>query len=100
MTPLVVAFFVSMALSSLWLRTVTWYTGSRTIPVSDTLLITGLCSGLALLPGPGWLLAVVFLGLLVARVEWLDLWPDGLAMIIGATVIWVVVVQTLWMTWG
>jgi len=92
-----VAFVVSVALSSLWLRAVTRFTGGRTIPISDLLLITGLCSGLALLPGPGSLLAAIFLGLLVTRVERLDLWPDGVAMIAGATVVWVIVAQTVWM---
>ena len=100
MASLVIAFVVSATLSSLWLRAVTRFTGARTIPISDLLLIAGLCSGLALLPGPGWLLGVIFLGLLVTRLERLDLWPEGLAAIAGCTAIWVVVAQTLWMRWG
>ena len=94
---IVLAFILSVALSSLWLRAVTRFTGARTIPVSDLLLIAGSCSGLALLPGPGWLLSVIFLGLLVTRVEHLDLWPDALVMIAGCAAVWSVAAFTIWM---
>ncbi len=92
-----VTFVVSTTLASLWLRLVARLTGSRPIPLTDLLLIAGLCSGLALLPGPGWLLAVVFLGLLATRAERLDLWPDGLVMAAGCAAIWSIAALTLWM---
>jgi hypothetical protein len=100
LTSIALAFAVSVALSALWLRAVTRVTGARSIPLNDLLLITGLCSGLALLPGPGSLLAAVFLGLLVTRAERLDLWPDGVVMIAGSTAVWVIVAQTMWMLAG
>lgn len=93
----VLTFVVSTTLASLWLRLVTRFTGARAIPVGDLLLIGGFCSGLALLPGPGWLLAVVFLGLLVRRVERLDLWPDALVMIAGCAAVWSVAALAFWM---
>jgi hypothetical protein len=97
LTSIAVAFAVSMALSALWLRAATRLTGARTIPISDLLLIAGFCSGLALLPGPGWLLAVLFLGLLVTRVEHLDLWPDALLMIAGCAAVWSVAAISVWL---
>ncbi len=96
-TSIGVAYVVSVALSSLWLRAVTRFTGVRAIPVSDLLLITGLCSGLALLPGPGWLLAILVMGLLVRRVERLDLWPDTLVMIAGCAAVWTAAALTVWL---
>jgi hypothetical protein len=97
LTSIIVAFVVSVALSALWLRAVTRVTGARTIPISDLLLITGLCSGLAMLPGPGWLLAVLLLGLLVTRVEHLDLWPDALLMIACCAAVWSVAAISVWL---
>lgn len=49
--------------------------------VVDLLIIAALFSGLQLLPRAGWLLGVIFLGLLITRVENIDPWPDAVVIV-------------------
>ena len=47
-----------------------------------------LCSGLALLPGVGWVLATVIMSLLITRTTVADPWPDAVLMVVGSNVVW------------
>ncbi len=85
-----IAFFVSTLLSVCCLWTVAKWTGAR-VPIVDLLIIAGLCSGLALLPTVGWILAMVIMSLLIARTTDADVWPDAVLMVVGSSVIWVLV---------
>lgn len=49
--------------------------------VVDLLFIAALFSGLQLLPRAGWLLGVIFLCLLITRVEDIDPWPDAVVIV-------------------
>ena len=60
------------------------------VPTADLLIIVGLCNALALLPGAGWILAMLFLSLLVVRTTEADAWPDGVLIVTGSGVVWVV----------
>ena len=95
---LALAFVVSAALSTGCLWAVARWAGF-VIPTPDLLMIAGLCSALALLPGVGWVLASVFLSLLLARLTDADPWPDTVAMVVGANLAWLLVKVTLlgWM---
>lgn len=81
------AFVVATLLSAGCLWTVTKWTGVA-VPVVDLLLIAGLCSGLALLPGVGWVLATAIMSLLITRVTDTDPWPDAVLMVVGSNVVW------------
>jgi len=91
MTAYVVAFVVGLVISAVWLRIVCRLTGARPIPVTDLVLITGLCSGLALFPRAGWLLAMIFLSLLLFRAERVDPWPEGVLMMVGSGIVWALI---------
>jgi hypothetical protein len=86
------SYAISFALASLltggWLWGVARWSGF-VIPTADLLIIVGLCNALALLPGWGWLLAMLFLSLLVLRTTDADAWPDGVLIVTGAGVVWV-----------
>ena len=81
---LALAFSVS-ALSAGCLRS-----GAR-VPFVNLLIIAGLCSGLALLPSVGWVLATVIMSLLILRTTDADARPDALLMLVGSNVIWLLV---------
>jgi hypothetical protein len=95
---LALAFVVSAAFSAGCLWAVAKWAGF-VIPTADLLIIAGLCSALALLPGVGWVLASVFLSLLLARLTDADPWPDAVAMVVGANLVWLLVKVSLlgWM---
>jgi hypothetical protein len=61
------------------------------VPIVDLLIIAGLCSGLALLPSVGWVLATMIMTLLILRTTEADTWPDAVLMIMGSNVIWLFV---------
>ena len=85
-----VAFVVATLLSACCLWAVKKWTGVA-IPIVDLLIIAGLCSGLALLPGVGWVLATVIMSLLITRTTVADPWPDAVLMVVGANVVWLLV---------
>jgi hypothetical protein len=60
------------------------------VPTADLLLIVVLCSGLALLPGPGWILGMLFMALLVVKTTEADPWPDTVIVVTGSGFVWVV----------
>jgi hypothetical protein len=83
---------ISFALASLltggWLWGVARWSGF-VVPAADLLIIVGLCNALALLPGWGWVLAMLILSLLVLRTTDADPWPDGVLIVAGSGVVWV-----------
>jgi hypothetical protein len=87
---LAVTFVAATALSAGCLRVVARLTGVA-LPVADALFIAALCSGLALLPGYGIVLAVIIASLLILRTTEADPWPDAVLMIVGSTVVWLAV---------
>jgi hypothetical protein len=91
---LAIAFFVSTLLSTCCLKAVAWWAGTR-VPIVDLLIIAGLCSGLALLPTVGWVLATVIMSLLVVRTTNIDPWPGAVLMIVGCNVLWFLVSMAL-----
>jgi len=84
------AFVTATLLSAGCLWAVTKWTGT-TVPTVDLLIIAGLCSGLALLPGVGWVLATVIMSLLITRTTAADPWPDAVLMVVGSNVVWLLV---------
>jgi hypothetical protein len=87
-TSIAIAFVVGTAVTAGWLRLVSRLTGTKRIPTSDLLIITGLCSALALFPRAGWILAIIFMALLTSRVEQLDPWPEVVLMVGGSAFLW------------
>ena len=84
-----VTFVISVALTGAWLWAVARWGGS-VVPTADLLIIVGLCSGLALLPGPGWILGMLFMALLVVKVTEADAWPDAVLAVTRSGLVWVV----------
>jgi hypothetical protein len=84
------AFVVATLLSATCLWAVTKWTGVA-VPIVDLLIIAGLCSGLALLPSVGWVLATVMMSLLLTRLTDADPWPDAVLMVVGSNVVWLLV---------
>ena len=84
------AFVTATLLSAGCLWAVTKWTGVS-IPTVDLLIIAGLCSALALLPGVGWVLATVIMSLLITRTTAADPWPDAVLMVVGSNVVWLLV---------
>jgi hypothetical protein len=87
--PYLVAFVISVALTGAWLWAVARWAGF-VVPTADLLIIVGLCSGLALWPGAGWILGMLFMTLLVVKVTEADAWPDAVLVVTGSGVVWVV----------
>ena len=58
------------------------------MPIADLLVIAGLCSGLAMLPSLGWVLATLIMSLLILRTTDAETWPDAVLMLVGSSVIW------------
>jgi hypothetical protein len=81
------AFATTALLSAGCLWAVTKLTGAA-VPIVDLIIIAGLCSGLALLPTYGWLLATVIMSLLLTRATNADGWPDTVLMAVGSNVVW------------
>ena len=84
------AFVIATLFSAGCLWAVTKWTGVS-IPTVDLLIIAGLCSALALLPGVGWVLATVIMSLLITRTTAADPWPDAVLMVVGSNVVWLLV---------
>ena len=87
--PYLVTFILSVALTGAWLWAVARWAGF-VVPTADLLIIVGLCSGLAVLPGAGWILAMLFLTLLVVKLTEADPWPDVVLVVTGSGMVWVV----------
>ena len=92
-----VAFVVATSLSACCLWAVAKW-AAFSVPIVD-LLIIALCSGLALLPGVGWVLASVFMSILSTRLTEADPWPDAMLMVVGSSVVWLLAKMALlgWM---
>ena len=90
----VVAFAISATLTGGLLWAVAKWSGFA-LPIPDIVLLTLVCSGLAMLPGWGWVLGMAIMCLLVLRTTEADVWPDAVLMVAGSGVIWVVVSTTL-----
>ena len=89
-TSIALAFVVAAGLTTCCLWAVAKW--SRVvIPIVDLLIIAGLCSGLALLPRAGWVLAALIMSLLILRTTDADGWPDAVLMIVGSSLIWMIV---------
>jgi hypothetical protein len=88
--PIALAFIAAAALSTGCLWAVARWSGVA-IPILDLLIIAGLCSGLALLPRVGLILAIVIMALLVTRATAADPWPAAVLMVAGSGVIWLLV---------
>jgi hypothetical protein len=58
------------------------------VKVVDLLIIAALCSGLALLPTVGWVLATLIMSMLVLRLTDADGWPDAVLMLVGSNIVW------------
>jgi hypothetical protein len=89
-----VAFVITALLSACCLWAVTKWSGTA-VPIVDLLIIAGLCSGLALLPGYGWLLATVIMALLLTRATAADPWPEAVLVVVGSNAIWLLAKVTL-----
>jgi len=87
---LALAFVLAALFSAGCLWAVTKWAGVA-VPIVDLLIIAGLCSGLALLPGVGWVLATVIMSLLITRTTAADPWPDTVLMVVGSNVVWLLV---------
>ena len=85
-----VAFVAATLLTTCWLWAVTKWSGVA-VPTVDLLVIAGLCSGLALLPSVGCVLATMIMSLLILRTTDADMWPDAVLMITGSIVVWLFV---------
>jgi hypothetical protein len=84
-----VTFVVNVVLSGAVLWGVARWAGF-VVPTADLLIIVGLCSGLALWPGAGWLLGMLFMSLLVVKTTEADAWPDAVLIVTGSGVVWLV----------
>ena len=98
MSSYVVAYAISATLTGGLLWAVARWTGFA-LPTPDLLLLTLLCSGLALLPRAGWILGMLIMCLILLRATEADVWPETVLMVVGSGVIWVIVFTTL-MTLG
>jgi hypothetical protein len=84
-----VTFVISAVMTGAWLWAVARWAGF-VVPTADLLIIAALCSGLALLPGAGWILGMLFMALLVVKITEADAWPDGVLIVTGSGVVWIV----------
>ena len=83
-----IGYVVTFALCTACVWGVARWAGFR-VPTPDLLLITGVCSGIALLPGAGWILAMLVLSLLIAKTTDADAWPDAVLIVTGCGAVWV-----------
>lgn len=92
------AYVVATLLSACYLWAVAKWTG-LVVPLVDLFVIAGLCSGLAMLPSLGWVLATLIMSLLILRTTDAETWPDAVLMLVGSSVIWLSVklIFTGWM---
>jgi hypothetical protein len=84
-----VAFVVSVVLTGAWLWAVARWAGF-VVPTADLLIIVGLCSGLALWPGAGSILGMLFMTLLLLKTTEADAWPDAVLAVTGSGMVWIV----------
>lgn len=84
-----VTYIVTVALTAGCVWGVARWVGFR-VPTADLLIITGLCSGIALAPvWAGWVLAMIILSLLLVKTTDADVWPDAVLIVTGCGLIWV-----------
>lgn len=60
------------------------------VPKVDLFIIAALCSGLAMLPSVGWVLAILIMSLLMLRTTDADPWPETVFGTVGSAIIWLV----------
>lgn len=89
----VISFVLASLLTGGWLWGVARWSGF-VVPAADLLIIVGLCNALALLPGLGWVLGMAILSLLVMRTTDADAWPDGVLIVTGSGVVWLLAYLT------
>ena len=89
MLSIALVFIVGALLTTGCLWAIATWSGAP-VPVVDLVLICVLCSGLALLPRAGWILAMLIMTLLLVRTTDVDPWPIVL-MLVSSTIIWFVV---------
>ena len=94
----VLAYAISATLTGSLIWAVARWTGFA-LPTPDLLLLTLLCSGLALLPRAGLILGMLIMCLILLRATDADVWPETVLMVVGSGIIWVIVLTTL-MTLG
>jgi len=94
MTSLTVAIVGAALLVAACLVVATKLRGGR-VRYFDALVIATLCSVIAPLPIAGWILATIVFCLLVTRVMDMELWPDTVAVVVAANVVWIFVLGTL-----
>ena len=85
----VLAYAISATLTGGLLWAVARWTGFA-LPIPDLLLMTLLCSGLALLPSVGWVLGMLIMCLVLLRTTEADVWPETVLMVAGSGIIWVI----------
>lgn len=61
------------------------------VPKVDVFTIAAVCSGLAMLPYAGLILAILVMSLLMLRTTDAGLWPGTLLSTVGSAIIWLVV---------
>jgi len=84
-----VSYIVTLALTAGCVWAVARWAGFR-VPTADLLIITGLCSALALAPvWAGWVLAMIILSLLLVKTTEADAWPDTVLIVTGCGLIWI-----------
>jgi len=85
----VLAYAISATLTGGLLWAVARWTGFA-LPIPDLLLMTILCSGLALLPSVGWVLGMLIMCLVLLRTTEAGVWPETVLMVAGSGIIWVI----------
>ena len=88
------AFAVATLLTTSLLWVVTTWAGAA-VPVLDAVIIAALCTGLAMLPSVGWVLATLIMSILITRLTDADAWPDTVLMVVGSNVVWLTVKMLL-----
>jgi hypothetical protein len=86
----VLAFVAATLVSGAYLWGVMKVCGT-VVPKVDLLVIAALCSGLAMLPAVGWVLAILIMSLLMLRTTDADPWPETILATVGSTIVWLVV---------
>ena len=94
MTSYVALFLVDALASGAWIWGASRWIGSP-FPPADLVITAMFCSLLALLPGYGWMLAMVVLWLILRGVRRADLWPDIIVLSGGSALIWLAAYVTV-----
>jgi hypothetical protein len=90
MLPIALAFIAGALLTTGCLWAIAVWSGAP-VPVVDLVIFCTLCSGLALLPRAGLVLAMLIMTLLLVRTTDVDPWPYIVVMLVASAAIWIVV---------